>query len=336
MALPRLSSGRSDKNFGLMPKRIIALDGDGKTRHFRWKMNRFGQIGVVQQSEMTPFARGQKCVVCIDPRLLFRRRSNLAVQNRMELDRIARDFFPFSATDSVAFAYARDQIANGNDTENAGDNLILALPDQDWAAMQKNIPVPVAAVLCSEAAAPAIQSALEQRFASGTLPDLSPNPARFVAPAIFALFAWVAVLTVILLSGYGMWRFQNDWQRNKLSGEIAALESEVLVTKQRFEAMQAMRATLSDFQDFQMAENNGLHKTLVQLVQTLPQGVSIDRIEFKDGKLSISGLGRDPKDWLAGFGITPGDIEITPLPQYNRYVAVMNLSPQAAKQPARP
>ncbi|TAH32237.1 MAG: hypothetical protein EYC62_09440 [Alphaproteobacteria bacterium] len=317
------------KSFSFLPKRIIALDEQGKAKHFRWQADRYGQIRIESQSEMTPFARAQKCVVFLDPRLMFRRRCPMPIASKADLNRIARDFFPFSSEQNVHFAYTKD----GGDS---AENVIFALPENDWLILQKNISAPALAVLPASADVDSIKAGLLQRFDIGAANDLIAKPTRILPPVLQAFAKLVLLFVTILAVGYTLWSFQYDWQQQKLMRDIATLQTEVQNTKQRYEAMQTMRSTLEDFDKFQAQENSRFFPILSRLIQTLPPGISIDRVEYKEGRLNISGLGRDPKEWLSAFGVDPSTIEITPLPQFNRYLASVPLSSTTPKQSLQP
>lgn len=328
MARPSFSQNLP-KGFSFLPKRIIAMDEQGKVKHFRWRSNRYGHIQVESQSEFVPFTKSQKCLVCLDPKLMFHRRCPMPVTNKADLNRIARDFFPFSPEQNVHFARIQDN-------ENPAENLIFALPENDWLTLQKNIPAVAMAILPASAEAESIQEGILQRCNLGPSADLISQPSRILPPAIHAFMKLSLLFVTILAVGYALWSFQYDWQRQKLLRDIGALQTEVMPVKQKYEAMQIMHATLQDFATFQNDENNQVFVTLGRLIQTLPAGISIDRIEYKENQLNIGGLGRDPKEWLAGLGINPATIEITPLPQFNRYTVSIPVSSTAPKQTLQP
>ncbi len=306
----------------LLPKRIVSFDESGKINHFRIETNRYGEMSIKSQSELTPFRPGQSCLVCVDPQLLFRRKCSLTINNRNDLSRLATDFFPFKSP--VHFALEEND-------DNPGQRDIYAMTSEYWNDILPRLPAVAAAVIPAPSDPRAIGLALEQRLYKHKLNDFLERPRMFVPPAVLACFRLVVLCAAIASIGMLLWRWQTAHRAEELRTEIAALESEVGEPKSRFAALTAMRDTIVQMDNFARVESGIPMMAMVsKMIQSLPEGFSIDRIEFKDGRLQISGLGKNPQNWLLAMGFKSSDIQINPLSQYQRYVASMAFTTEPA------
>jgi len=298
----------------LLPKRIVAFDAEFKPKHFRIHSNWIGSVMVMPQSDMVSFRSSEDCMVCVDPKTLFRRRAQFAVQKRDDLNRLAGDLFPFAEGDaSFAAGYAGE-----------GAGYVFALPANELAQIQKLVSAPIAGILASSADKTSIESALAARlYGAQTVCDLKKDAPRFLSPAMLRSAIMAAGLVVTLLGGSFLWHWQNQWHKNMLRNEIAQLQTEVAPVQKRAQALELMQATMADMADLQNDAGARVYGAIGQLMSSLPSGMSIDRVEYKEGKLSISGLGKSPQNWLTQNGIAAGDIQITAMPQIDRYVATM-------------
>lgn len=300
-----------------LPRRVIALDGQFKPKHYRIQKNLLGQISVFPQSDLVPLKPDEDCLLCLDPSILYRRKANFNASTRSDLRRLAADLFPFADDDT--------QYAASSATLSAA--YIYALPFAEMAQLQKIANVPVAAVLpCADDKA-SVESAIQQRlYGVGDLIDLHGSPARFLSPAIASFAAIALIFLLIVFGGAFMWQWQNQWHKSVLSQDIAALESEALPAQKRANAIAIMQSTLLAAQQIQTSASAKAFVIVSQLVASIPNGISIDRIEFKDNKLAISGLGKNPQSWLIQNGFAERDIQITPMPQIDRYAATQTVA----------
>lgn len=296
----------------LLPRRIVTLSAGGQIKHYRWRMTRLGAVDVTEQSEFTPFKKGQGCIVVIDPSLLFRRRSQFAPKTRSDLLRLGADFFPFAA-DQTRYASRKDD----------GAHILYALTEQEWLNLQKSIPAPAVAIIPGETHSIGIAKAIEERLATGVVCDLLIQPGRFLSPAYIVAASLIAVLAVMLIAGWSLWQWQQAYRLEKLQQEVSALEAEVAPIQKRFEAIEIMQATLQQMGQMSESEGSAMIAAIGKLVSSMPQGISIDRVDYKDGKLNFSGLGKNAERWLQEAGVSPNDIQITPMPQWDRYVATL-------------
>ncbi len=298
-----------------LPKRIVAFDAQGKPQHFRLTIDWFGGLHITQQSALSAFAPGERCWLILDPALVFYRKSRLPVQSAADLPRLAADFFPFPPEQTF---YAQARIDN--------EDYVCALRDQDWQQWQKTSPAPPAGVLVTPVNIPSVRAAIQNRLARGAIADLQPRPDNYFQPGVARAIFW-AMLLFVLLAG-GVWGGQRvlAWQNSRLEARLNELSAEFGQVRAQGKALQKMQETLLTLADFQGGTGTALYNRLQSLVQTLPPNHSIDRIEYKDGRLSIGGLGQSPQSWLLQNGALANDVQITQLPQINRYTATIPIA----------
>lgn len=298
------------------PKRIIGLNADLKPVHYRLRLDWLGRAQVVEQSEFTPFAAKEHCWLVLTPELLFSRQQNLPVTERAALQRLAADFFPFAAEQT---SYAQ--------TQEDGANELFALRDQDWQNFKRLLPAPPIAVLPSRLDKIAVQHALAQRLQHHALTDLHPQPVRFYPPPLLRLWQWILLWVVLAALGYAVLAGALDWQNKNRQQQLIRFEENSTGLRDKNQALQRMQGGMAALNDFGTEPPAALYPVLSRLFATIPVGHSLDRIEFKDNQLRISGLGPQPQSWLGGFGVAVPDVQITVLPQMNRYAATIPIVP---------
>ncbi len=315
----RFSKGR----VALLPRRIVALNKDLQQKHFRLSSDMLGRIRIVPQSDLVPFGPREKCILALDPAIAFSRAVQFPPRNRAELKRMASDLFPFDAADMI---YALRKSTKGKIPDSPEMQQIYALRQSDWQAIQKNAPVYPVAVLISDATHEGLAQAIERRLELGNIADMLPIAPAFVPPAFLRAAAMMAVLVVLVFGGMALAQAGKQYYLEKLQAEISGLEQELSETNRRYSSLAHMQSAMQALHEFQSQGEARLMPKLNQILLSMPQGISMDRMEYKDGKLEVSGLFRHEQraallSWMQTHGVPAEQLQITPLPQFSRYMA---------------
>jgi hypothetical protein len=317
-----LNRSRAIKSFfGFLPRRIIAVDRDGQLHHYSWRLGWSGIIRIQSQSPLVPFRKGESCVMTIDPAHLFRRRSLIQVKSRADIDRVAPDLFPFAQDGSRFAIYG----ASANDN---APPYIFAVRGEDLTRFQEKLPVTPAAIVVGGSSQRDVADAVERRLQAGEVTDLTIAPKRFFSPGLWISGFLIVGLLVFGAAGKILMDYQGAYMQRTLQAEIQTLAQKNAQTKTRYLALSKMQSALKQVETIADLPSAQMMARANQILRSLPSGASIDHMEWKEGKLMFSGLGKEAaiQKWLQGVGIAPADINITQLPLLDRYVATLPIS----------
>ena len=299
---------------GFPPRSILALDAEGAMHPFRCGLRLDGGLSV-RPGEVR---KGNgSYILALDSTLLFRRRARVLPGSRRELHLIAANLFPFSPE---ATTYAAATAANG-------DAYFYALQHAKLDALIEDLGPPQA-VLASPPAARSLARALSERLARGAIADLLPEPRRLLPPGGLVTVVLVAALAAALWTAGGMWTERQAAREASLDNELARLErvAEPLIARRR--AIVRMEAALGALGEFSAAPGGVALMRLSEVFRALPPDAVLDRVTYRDGILTVEGLGNDPLGWLGPLGVEEGDVDIAARPVTDRFTARIATAPQ--------
>lgn len=298
-----------------LPNRVVAYDRAAKPRHYRLASDWFGRLRLEPQSDLIPLGANDAYWLVLDPQLVFFRQQTLTALPSLDLPRVAADFFPFSADQAF---YAQTQID--------GQDYVLAWRDQDWQHWQQAQAATPIAVLAAPNDSSAVLAAVTRRLTMGS-GDLHPQPRKLWPPSLPRTMLWLFVLLTVVVGGFAVGQQILAWRNTQLQAELTALETEFGPIRNQGQALEKMQASLRAQDAFMATRDAALYAPLANLLQTLPPNHAIDRIEYKDGRLQISGLGQNAATWLAQNGVDANQVQIIPLPTLNRFTATIPIVP---------
>lgn len=296
-----------------LPRLIALIDDNFNLRYFRVRISFAGKIRLTPQADEGGFRKSEAVIVCVSPQHIFKRRLQSGADGRNEIKRVMPGLFPFPAEDTYYALYS--------ESGDGANSYAAALRPEDLARIADKVRSPLAAIIVADPTEQGVLKALEERIKLGPVVDFLPNPQRFISPSIsLALMLTVALAGLIILGQLAL-SYERAYLQQSLVKEVEGLSTEGTELESRYKALSKMQGALEAYKQFQESSGSASFQTLMKAMDTLPQGVSIDRIEMKNGRITISGLGKDTQKWLQSLGVNANDVVITPLPQFDRYVA---------------
>lgn len=296
--------------FVLMPSHIEAVDKSGERHAFALSLCWDGDVTVVRGRPQTRWP-GRGAVAIVAPERCLRRRLRVRPHNSAELRALAADLFPFDIADAALALYQRSEgldvcvLAEGDKTATSG----------------------ATAVLVAEPTASAILAALQQRLVYGEVFDFSPAPPRLVSPAPVLAAFHVTLLGAMLGGAIGLSVMGQSAQQHALRSEALRLQEEAQPLSQRRQVTAAMVRGAQELAQFSRRPATALPPQVDAILKNMPTGTFIDKITYKGGQLTITGLGNEAADWLERNGVADHELQVTDLPKVDRFTVTKALSP---------
>lgn len=296
--------------FALPPRQVVALGADGSASAYRLKLRLDGGIAL----EPARLARARESLLVLDPTIAFHRRLYARPKQKKAaaaLLHAAPELFPFEPETT---RYALSEVR--------GEAYVSALPDATLAQVAAELP-PARVVLAADERAdePGALAAIERWLRNGRSADFAgraerPLPVHYAVTAILAA-AIVASLALVAWLGLG-----SGWRERQLQALAHELAPEAKPLLARHAVLERMAAAQHALAEQYRQPGVAAHAKLVELLTSVPQGISIRRVEFKKGVLEVSGAGgAEARDWLLARGFSSAQIEITEVIAYKQYTA---------------
>ena len=298
-------------NLKLVPRRIIALDAAGQAHAFRLRPRPDGRLLPVEETaEAVP--DGKPFILALAPAIGFHRQTRILPKTADELSVLAADFFPFEPG-TATYAASME----------AGTTRYHALPRAEPDRILEDWPEAVA-VIIAEPQAAALGLALEARLNRGAVADLLPAPCRLIglAPLLtfgLALLAFGGIFAAILT-----WSLEGTAHERALRDTLARMEAEAAPVARQRQAVLRMTAALKRQAVFSRRPGPEGLALLDKVLQRLPPGTAIDRIELRRDALVLRSLGND-QNWLRLNGNPPPEIATEPMGKLTRFTATYGL-----------
>lgn len=293
---------------GLLPSHLEALDAAGERLPFALALRWDGDVRVVPGSPPTRWP-GRGTIAVIAPERCLRRRLRVRPHNRAELRALAADLFPFDITEAPLALYQR---SDGLD--------VCVLAEADRTAVAG-----ATAALVAAPNAPAILAALHRRLAHGEVFDFAPAPPRLVGPAPVLAALHVVLLAATLGGALGLSMMGQSAQQRALRADALRLQEEAQPLSQRRQVTAAMVRGVEELAQFSRRPAAALVPQVAALLKDMPSGTLVDKIGFKGGQLTISGLGNEAADWLERNGVGDTELQVADLPKTDRFTVTKTL-----------
>jgi len=301
---------RFGRSFALPPRQVIALGADGSASTYRLKLRFDGGIAL----EPARLARTRESLLVLDPAIAFHRRLYARPKQKKAADALLRsapELFPF-APETTRYALS----------EVRGEAYVSALPEATLAQVAAELP-PARVVLEADERADGqgALAAIERWLRSGSSADFAaaaarPLPLHYAVTAILAA-AIIACLALVIWLGLG-----SGWRERQLQALAQELAPEAKPLLARHAVLERMAAAQHALAEQYRLPGVAAHAKLVELLTTVPQGISVRRVEFKNGVLEVSGAGgAEARDWLLARGFESAQIQITEAIAYKQYTA---------------
>jgi len=296
--------------FAIPPRQVVALGADGSASTYRLKLRLDGGIAL----QPAQLATARDTLIVLDPAIPFHRRLYRRPRQKKAtaaLLQSAPELFPFEPEKTH---YALSEVR--------GEPYVSALPAATLSRVAQDLP-PARVVLAAgeRADREGALAAIGCWLRDGRSADFSTRPQRplplhtAVAAALIAAILAIAALAVWL--GFG-----SGWRERQLQSLAQQLAPEAKPLLARHAVLERMTAAQDALAEQYRQPGVAAHAKLVELLTSVPEGVSVRRIEFKKGVLEISGAGGDEaRTWLLGRGFPPAQIEITEVAAYRQYSA---------------
>lgn len=303
----RLSRELKMPRFRRLPRRIVAVDRDHNALGFTSRLHLNGRL--TAERERGAKLAGTPFVLALDPAICFRRRDRAHPKSRSELRMLAPDLFPFPADGTQ---YALSHLGGA-------DPHYCALPNDELGTILDRFPEP-AAVIVAPAQAGALGRAVAERLDAGEVADLLPDARHLVNPAAVLSGALAVLMVGGIAASLYAWSSHYDTERRT---ERAAYTRLMAVTQKLVErrlAVSHMITELEQEQRFAQRPSRLVVDTIAKLLNALPDGAFVDRIEYSKQTLTISGWGNNAEDWVKKAGLAPQRIATEKMPLNDRFV----------------
>ena len=304
---PRLSRELRLPRLRRLPRRIVALDAAHNPVGFTLRLHLNGRLSAVR--ERGARLAGTPFVLALDPAICFRRRDRAHPKSRSELRMLASDLFPFQP-DATQYALSH---LGGEDAH------YCALPDDELNAILDRFPAP-AAIIIAPPQASALGRAVTERLDAGEVADLLPAAGHLVNPAVVL----GGVLALLLVGGIAAslfaWSSHYDTERRTERAEYARLLAATQSLEARRLAITRMLAQLQQEQRFVLRPSRVVADTIAKVLNALPDGSFVDRVEYSKQTLTISGWGNNAEDWVKKAGLAPQRIATEKMPLNDHFV----------------
>lgn len=326
--LPRLSlpiwRRREGLLLGGLPEQIVALDAEERERSFRLRAGWDGHLSIIPQTDMAIDSR-RPLILCLHPSLGFHRLGRVEPRSRQDLLRLCDTLFPFEP-DSVAYAFSHDQ-----------DQRLTyhAFPQSEIERLRLLWPGATVILPCApsgEAIMPSLRNVLRGNSAA----DLMPLATRLRSPASMRslLFSLAAIGALIL--AMMAWSEKSDSDDRALRTTLHALETQAAPIQKQRQTILKMAAALRHHQEFSQQSTASALGLMAEIFTRVPNGAAIERAEFRQGNLTIQGLGNNPAPWLTAPGHPEPDLTLEPLGKLTRFTATYKITaPETAKPPVK-
>ncbi len=92
-------------------------------------------------------------------------------------------------------------------------------------------------------------------------------------------------------------------------------------------AVVRMEAALTALGEISTGPGGAAIERLSAVFAAVPPGVVLDKLVYRDGVLTIEGLGNDPLHWLGPLGVSEADVDIAERPVTDRFTARIAVPP---------
>jgi hypothetical protein len=298
----------------LAPRWLVAVDMQLEISVYRIRMRWNGTRTLVADT----LPAGEACYVVLHPDLPFRRKlQRFPTQSRARdvLLRTAPDEFPL-ADSAVSYCLGLRQ----------GEGYVYAMPATIAAHLrERGLEPDIVLVACAGSLdEPGCIATLEAYERLG--PSLAfggrrrPLPRRWLLDVPLAGGAAIALaMTIWLATGA-------DPFAEVLDSTLERMRAENSVVAGNYAAAENMLATVDQIALLRENPNGRLPGELARLLSDVPPGHAIRRIEYKDGRLMVSGSGTEPGPWLASAGFAPDEIKAETIGKLSRFHAERKLA----------
>lgn len=304
------------------PRFLLYRDEDQSCHRYRIQQGWGGGYRVVAMTQAWP--PSEEFLLVLASATPFRRHLQTTTSNRRMLARLLTSM----AEESFPFAPAETWYAFG---ERAGEPYIFALSRnllEQWRQQEPlaDLPMP-SAILVGEGEPTVLRAVVEGWLAQGGVRDFLGGKVPIWHRGILhgALLAglvmaggWFGVMDLLQLR-------QNLAQHERQElGQWSQKAEELLKRRQ---VVVNMAATIDAVG--QQAKQPGFTAItlLNKLLQAMPDGAAIRQVRLDpDGVVTVIGHALNPEAWLQAADITPISLDVTPLPNSNRFEAKLQAS----------
>lgn len=304
--------------YALLPRTVIALDGERRPHAFRIGMRPDGSLQVTASPAGTAARPPRSFVLALDPDFGFYRNAQAIPRGPGELAALAADMFPF---DPATVAYCASAPVQGVRYH--------AVMRAELEALTGEWPAPTAIVIAT-ADPGAILAAVTARIDRGAVMDLSPAPKRLLPPAA-GLTAGLGVAAAAAGIGALMvWHLLLTDQQRELRRESARIEAEAAPILKQRQAIPRMVAALREQAAMARLPSGAAFEALAQALARLPNGDAIETIDVSATGVTVGGIGADAREWLAAAGVHTDSIKVETLLKQTQFRATLSAADAAA------
>jgi len=297
----------------LAPRWLASVDAQMKVHAYRVRLHWNGR----RTLEAATLPAGEPCYLVLDQGLPFRRklqRFPAQARAREVLLRAAPDEFPL-AEGPVSYCLGLRQ----------GDGYVYALPGEineqlHERGLQPDIVLVGSADTLDETHCLATLETYERLGSSLAFGGRRrPLSRRWLLDVPLAAGVAIALaLTIWLATGA-------DPLAEFLNSKLERMRMETATAAGQYAAAESMLATRNQLDGLRESPGAGLPAELTTLWREVPPGHAIRRIEFKDGKLMVSGSGVEVGKWLEASGFAPDQITTETIGKLSRFRAERKL-----------
>ncbi|MGD9650661.1 MAG: hypothetical protein AB7U41_07745 [Dongiaceae bacterium] len=300
-----------------LPHRLIAIDATRKAQHFRLQRNLIGAWRIESMPGLALRGANENYILALDPSLPYQRHAGAEAKNIDEAKRQAPDLFPFPPEDTHYAASPRPE----------GGFTAYAMPKGDLAHFAQDLKQQPLGIIVAENNVAALTAALDTRLELGQSNDLQ-QPAVALRHPAQDRFLRLSLIFILILGGglyISQWYGKSMYASTQKANQLLAQNLSVPISQA--ENLKFWQTMLAADQSAALG-HPALQQKLRQVFKTLPGGVSIDRLDYANNQLTVSGLmSGGAQESVAGWaqslaGPAP---QITKLPKHDRYLFTLSI-----------
>jgi hypothetical protein len=290
-----------------LPRRLVAVDRARERHEFRIRVRLDGRVAVVRGAA----GRAGPFVLAVDPMLVYRRRAAFVPPAAADMQQMAAGLFPF---DRETTAYAA-----------ASETEVFAVPRAELTALGDGLGEPQA-VLVAPPTAPELTAALAGRLRRGEAADLSNHPRRLANPAALITAGLVVALAGVIWGVAAAATARDDSRLAELRQQLRQIEANAGPLIQRRETIARMSVAMDETDRLEQSQRRLAIEMVGRLLVAVPPGAFIEKVEYAEQRIVLTGFGNEPLQWLGPFGVKPEDVIITKMPATDRFTARVKIT----------
>lgn len=288
-----------------LPRQIVFFVSEKITKFYEIKYKFDGDLYIKEKESLN----SSNFILIIDSSIPFRRNFQFSIKQK-----IIKEFVLASAAGLFPFSLDEYECCLGAKGE---DSYIFALKNVDYEKIVSVIGLPMA-TLISDADEYKITNALKMWMSNKNVYAINssvfPLDIEKLLSAALSLF-----LVGLITSSWISW----NYYFNK-NNEVVMEQSKQL--RDKAEPLFRKRMVIAHMQAFHKAMDklnestpDGTLAMMLSSINSLPDNCYIEKIEFEDDKVVISGWGTVPTTWFSTYSIPESNYQINDLPKLDQF-----------------